>query len=124
MFLPCRSSLSLSLSLSLPSVTNFGSFSVKGGHCQVMELLDANVRQVIFRNERRGLSPWCVQKFCRDLLRALAALHSRDFVHADLKPANVMWSGADGCFKLLDFGLTFHTAESELHQIQTKGEQQ
>ena len=55
--------------------------------------------------------------------RALEALHSHGFVHADLKPANVMWSGSDGCFKLLDFGLTFHTAESELHQVQTKGYQ-
>ncbi len=51
------------------AVTHFGSFPFKGGHCQVMELLDANVRQIIFRNGRRGLSPWCAQKFARDILR-------------------------------------------------------
>lgn len=44
-------------------------------------------------------------------------------MHADLKPANVMWSNVDGAFKLLDFGLTFHTDETDLHQIQTKGYQ-
>lgn len=54
---------------------------------------------------------------------SLDGLHSRDFVHADLKPGNVMWSGVDGCFKLLDFSLTFHAEERELHQIQTKGYQ-
>ena len=53
--------------------------------------------------------------------RSLAALHDNSFVHADLKPANVMWSSYDGCFKLLDFGLTFHTEESDLHQIQSSG---
>ena len=53
--------------------------------------------------------------------RSLAALHDNSFVHADLKPANVMWSSYDGCFKLLDFGLTFHTEEVDLHQIQSSG---
>ena len=55
------------------------------------------------------------------LCRSLAALHDNLFVHADLKPANVMWSSYDGCFKLLDFGLTFHTEETDLHQIQSSG---
>ncbi len=49
-------------------VANHASFVFKGMHCQLMELLDANVRQVIFRNERRGLSPWSVHKFARDIL--------------------------------------------------------
>ncbi len=52
---------------------------------------------------------------------SLESLHSQKFVHADLKPANVMWSPLDGAFKLLDFGLSFHTAEANIHQIQTKG---
>ena len=55
--------------------------------------------------------------------RSLDGLHSNDFVHADLKPGNVMWSCVDGCFKLLDFSLTFHAEETDLHQIQTKGYQ-
>ncbi len=57
------------------------------------------------------------------LSRSLEGLHSRNFVHADLKPGNIMWSGMDGCFKVLDFSLTFHTEEADLHQIQTKGYQ-
>ena len=55
--------------------------------------------------------------------RSLDGLHSCGFVHADLKPGNVMWSSVDGCFKVLDFSLTFHKEDSDLHQIQTKGYQ-
>ena len=134
---------------------SFGQFLYKGLHCQVMELLECNIRSVIFKNERQGLSPWATQKFARDVLtwvkhlilnkclvdfphflksqswnfisceffhfRALASLHQSQFVHADLKPANIMWSSYDGRFKVLDFGLTFHTDEEDLHQIQSPG---
>ena len=51
----------------------------------------------------------------------MKSLHEKDFAHADLKPANIMWSSYDGRFKLLDFGLTFHTDEDDLHQIQSPG---
>ena len=51
----------------------------------------------------------------------MKSLHDKNFAHADLKPANIMWSSFDGRFKLLDFGLTFHTDEDELHQIQSPG---
>ncbi len=46
-----------------------GHLTSKGCYCQVMELLDANVRQVIYRNERKGLSAWGTQKFAKDMLR-------------------------------------------------------
>jgi len=99
----------------------YGHFLYKGLHCQVMELLECNIRSVIFKNERQGLSAWTTQKFARDVLTALTSLHAKDFVHADLKPANIMWSSYDGRFKLLDFGLTFHVDEDDLHQIQSPG---
>ncbi len=49
---------------------------------------------------------------------ALSLLHSNGFVHADLKPANVMWSSRDGCFKIIDFGLTFREDEEHLHKVE------
>ena len=52
-----------------------------------------------------------------DVCRKLQA----GLVHADLKPANIMWSSLDSCFKCLDFGLTFHIEEDDLHQIQSTG---
>lgn len=49
-------------------VTCFGHFTFKGVHLQVMELMESNVRQIIFKNDRKGLSPWAVQKFAKDIL--------------------------------------------------------
>ena len=47
----------------------YGTFSFNGLHIQVMELLEYNIRQLIFRNERQGLSPWVTQKFAQDVLK-------------------------------------------------------
>ena len=77
--------------------------------------------QIIFKNERQGLSPWLTVKFAQDLLTSLSVLHGAGIVHADLKPANVLWSGQDGVFKTIDFGLSFNVEERDLHQIQSTG---
>lgn len=50
---------------------------------------------------------WLVQHCARDILEALAFLHREGYVHADLKPRNILWSADDECFKLIDFGLSF-----------------
>ena len=46
----------------------YGTFVHRGLNVQVMELLDSNIRQLIFKNDRTGLSPWIVQKFAKDIL--------------------------------------------------------
>ncbi|MEQ2208975.1 hypothetical protein XENOCAPTIV_021238 [Xenoophorus captivus] len=50
---------------------------------------------------------WLVQHCARDILEALSFLHREGYVHADLKPRNILWSADDECFKLIDFGLSF-----------------
>ena len=67
------------------------------------------------------MSPWAAVKFAKDLLASLSALHKDGIVHADLKPANVLWSGQQGVFKCIDFGLSFSVEEKDLHQIQSTG---
>jgi hypothetical protein len=43
----------------------------------------------------------------RDLLNALDVLHTNDFVHLDIKPANILVK--KNRYKLADFGLALHT---------------
>ena len=59
----------------------------------------------------RGSSLWVLQHCARDVLCALAFLHARGYVHADLKPRNILWSAKDECFKVIDFGLSFKHGE-------------
>lgn len=67
---------------------------------------------------QQGHSMWLVQHCARDILEALAFLHREGYVHADLKPRNILWSADDECFKLIDFGLTF----KEGNQVGVSGE--
>lgn len=62
--------------------------------------------QHLFRAQQ-GHSMWLVQHCARDILEALAFLHKEGYVHADLKPRNILWSADDESFKLIDFGLSF-----------------
>jgi len=41
----------------------------------------------------------------------LKYLHKAGFVHADVKPRNLLWSPQDGCMKIIDFSLTFHVED-------------
>lgn len=62
---------------------------------------------IFFGRPQQGHSMWLVQHCARDILEALAFLHREGYVHADLKPRNILWSADDECFKLIDFGLSF-----------------
>jgi len=102
-------------------VSCYAYLTYRGMHCLVLELLDVNIRQIIFQNNRQGLSPWAVSKFAKDVFAGLQSLHKANLVHGDLKPANILWSGQDGVFKCIDFGLSYSTAEDDIHQIQSSG---
>ncbi|KAJ3598882.1 hypothetical protein NHX12_032845 [Muraenolepis orangiensis] len=60
-----------------------------------------------------------VQHCARDVLDALAFLHGESYVHADLKPRNILWSTDDECFKLI--GLSFKDGHQDVKYIQTDG---
>uniref|UniRef100_A0A673Y660 U2AF homology motif (UHM) kinase 1 n=1 Tax=Salmo trutta TaxID=8032 RepID=A0A673Y660_SALTR len=92
-------------------------------HCLLLELLDVSVSELLVRasTQSRGHSMWLVQHCARDVLEALAFLHKEGYVHADLKPRNVLWSADDECFKLIDFGLSFKEGNQDVKYIQTDG---
>ncbi|XP_043941819.1 serine/threonine-protein kinase Kist isoform X3 [Protopterus annectens] len=76
--------------------------------CLLLELLDVSVSELLVWSRHRGHSMWMIQHCARDMLKALAFLHHKNFVHADLKPRNILWSAQEECFKLIDFGLSFN----------------
>uniref|UniRef100_A0AAQ4RY81 U2AF homology motif (UHM) kinase 1 n=1 Tax=Gasterosteus aculeatus aculeatus TaxID=481459 RepID=A0AAQ4RY81_GASAC len=84
--------------------------------CLLLELLDVSVSDLL-----RGHSLWLVQHCARDVLEALTFLHREGYVHADLKPRNILWSADDECFKLVDFGLSFKEGNQDVKYIQTDG---
>eukprot|EP00759_Apiculatamorpha_spiralis_P037682 PhF_6_TR37474/c2_g1_i2/m.55191 len=51
-----------------------------------------------------------VQRYIRDVLRGLCYLHSRDLVHRDVKPQNVLLTSEGEC-KLSDFGTVANIAK-------------
>uniref|UniRef100_A0A3P8UBG2 Serine/threonine-protein kinase Kist n=1 Tax=Amphiprion percula TaxID=161767 RepID=A0A3P8UBG2_AMPPE len=97
--------------------------------CLLLELLDVSVSELLVRGSsgtqggrpQQGHSMWLVQHCARDILEALAFLHREGYVHADLKPRNILWSADDECFKLIDFGLSFKQGNQDVKYIQTDG---
>lgn len=72
-------------------------------------ILHPNVSQVLSPNVSAD-EPTAWGYLC-DLLSALEHLHSRGFVHLDLKPANVLMTSS-GRLKLGDFGLLLELKHS------------
>lgn len=93
-------------------VTLYGVFTIHfspnvPSRCLLLELLDVSVSELLLYSSHQGCSMWMIQHCARDVLEALAFLHHEGYVHADLKPRNILWSAENECFKLIDFGLSF-----------------
>ena len=70
-----------------------------------MELVDGEtLAAIIDRHDEAGLDVAQALYIADGLLCALEFAHSRDLIHRDVKPANVMLM-ADGTVKLMDFGI-------------------
>ncbi|EMP39071.1 UDP-N-acetylhexosamine pyrophosphorylase [Chelonia mydas] len=97
-------------------------FSANGpSRCLLLELLDISVSELLLYSSHQGCSMWMIQHCARDVLEALSFLHHKGYVHADLKPRNILWSAEEECFKLIDFGLSFKEGNQDVKYIQTDG---
>uniref|UniRef100_A0A8C6VQJ4 Membrane-associated tyrosine- and threonine-specific cdc2-inhibitory kinase n=1 Tax=Naja naja TaxID=35670 RepID=A0A8C6VQJ4_NAJNA len=67
--------------------------------------------------EHGPLSEWQAQTFLWDMLQGLRHLHDRNFLHMDIKPANIFVSSTNVC-KLGDFGLMLELDSGDLRDAQ------
>ena len=51
-----------------------------------------------------------------DITTAINHIHSKDWIHCDMKPDNVLIS-ADGHVKLGDFGISMHLFEEKVKKL-------
>ncbi|KAG5185505.1 kinase-like domain-containing protein [Tribonema minus] len=65
-------------------------FDARGHCCLVFERMGPSLYDVLKRNDYRGFPLRYVRDFARQLLEAVAFLHSMGLVHTDLKPENVL----------------------------------
>jgi serine/threonine protein kinase len=100
--------------LSHPNVANVYDFgtSLRGGRGEaylVMELVDGpRLSDELYR----GPLGWrYAARICAEVCAGLAAAHSHDIVHRDIKPGNVVLTPAGA--KILDFGIAARTGQSD-----------
>jgi len=80
-------------------------------YCIILELAKGSLEDEI---ERQGHLPEpMIKAYTRQLLEALACLHEKHWVHADLKSKNVLIA-TDGVLKLADFGCARSCAEGKV----------
>jgi len=70
----------------------------------VMELLEGETLQQLWKRRHRKLPPVEALKIAADVLDTLVPFHEQNIIHRDIKPANIFITG-DGEVKLLDFGV-------------------
>jgi len=85
----------------------------------VLEYVDGPSLESVLEEKgpRRGED---ARRLAIDLLRGLHAVHSKNLVHRDVKPGNLML-GQDGAWKLTDFGLARREAAEESIAITREG---
>ena len=85
-------------------------FEDNGTAYYVMDYLDGKSLEAIVR-EQGSLAEADAVKYIRNIADALSEVHARNFLHLDVKPANVMLN-KNGEAVLIDFGISKHYDDS------------
>eukprot|EP00752_Nemacystus_decipiens_P011439 g10159.t1 len=80
----------------------------------VFESMQMNLRETLKKFGRKtGINIVAVQKYGKQLLAALKHMASRNLVHADIKPDNILVDQGFGSLKLADFGSAFRETDPD-----------
>lgn len=80
-------------------------FIYKGHQCLVFEFLDKSLRDILRKNNKKGISIHFVRSFACQLFSCLCIFESMDIIHTDIKPDNIMLENSKKCkIKIIDFG--------------------
>ena len=104
------------------SMVNFTqSFYFRAHLCISTELLGMNLYEFIKCHDFRGFSLKIIRRFAKQLLSSLVLLKSRNVIHCDLKPENVLLAHpARSEIKVIDFGSSCLENEKVYTYIQSR----
>ncbi|EFO92494.1 CRE-PRPF-4 protein, partial [Caenorhabditis remanei] len=93
----------------------FRTFKHHNHLCLVFENLSMNLRELLKKyGQKDGLHLKAVRSYAQQLLLALRLLKKLEFVHADIKPDNILVNESKLTLKLCDFGSAGRVNEQEL----------
>lgn len=82
----------------------------------ILELMDGDLRELIADPKMAAIirsEPCKARQASLDIVRGLAYLHEKKFLHRDLKPGNILYKVDPRlCLKIADFGLAKETSSS------------
>ena len=93
----------------------YAHFEHKGHLCMVFESLSQNLREIVKRfGKDVGLNLKAVRLYAQQLMLALVLLRRANFMHADIKPDNILVNEAKTVLKLGDLGSASSLTEMEI----------
>lgn len=100
-------------------ITYIEHFTFRTHMCIVTEILGTTLYESIQINEYKGFSLKLVKRFTKEILEGISYLHSKNIIHCDLKPENIMITG-EGTIKIIDFGSSCYTGRLRYSYLQSR----
>lgn len=107
----------------IPKVESDGYFTVKFEnawfpcHCLVMEKIEGEtLEQWLKKQDKKLLSEKEAIAWLKQLVNILSVLHSKDYLHRDIKPDNIMLK-PNGQLVLIDFGAVRELTQTYLYKL-------
>jgi len=89
-------------------------FDYRKHYCIVFECMWDNLRTALKKHtSNKGMSLRTVRSYSKQLLFSLQHIHQCEYVHADIKPDNVLMTEGQNCVKICDLGSAVAFSEVE-----------